>query len=195
MSSLPGIPPKSVNKNDLLDRISNTKQKLQNKLNEINDITTNVYYDILYYIIIVSIMFFFLYVILSDLYKTLKIYESQNEDTKRMSFRKSKNVNDDDNEYPDNNINTKNTNAFVRDGIDKRNSIIFDEMEKLIKFKAENNLDKDFKADIDISTLQSEKDDYLYPNKKKDSSFWNMLFEKPKHYSMVNDSQGGYFNF
>ena len=49
--------------------MSDVQQKLQKKLKEITDIKQDAYLDIFYYIIVVGVMSFFVYIILSDLYK------------------------------------------------------------------------------------------------------------------------------
>ena len=182
----------------LMNLIQQSKLKLQKKLNDVDNVVSNIYFDFFYYFIIVGIMMFFLYIILRDLYKTLKLYDIQNEDTKRTSFRKNANASiyQDDNEYAiDDNTNI-NINSYIQDGFSRRNKTFFGEFEKLLKFKAENHLDDtNHVGDINTNSIHPKFDNYEYTTKKKNSSYWNMLFEKPKHHSLVNNSEGGFFEF
>lgn len=182
----------------LMKLIQESRKKLQKKLNDVDEIVSNIYFDFFYYFIIIGIMMFFLYIILGDLYKTLKLYNVQNEDTKRTSFRKNskKSIYQDDNEYIRDDDISINVNSYIQDGFSRRNKSFMDEFDKLLNFKVENKIDdKIHTGDINTTSIYSKFDDYEYSSKKKNSSFWNMLFEKPKHHSLVNNSEGGFFEF
>jgi hypothetical protein len=66
-------------------------------------------------------------------------------------------------------------------------------LDKLNNFKKENNIDDTIYNSIDIKNVSAVHDNYEYVKNKRETSFWDMLFQKPKHYGMVNNSQGGFW--
>jgi hypothetical protein len=174
--------------------MSDAQQKLLKKLNEISDIKQDAYLDIFYYIIVVGIMSFFVYIILSDLYKILKLHSIQSNDSKKMFESKSKaKILNDDNEYEIDFNEGMNKNKELLDGLTKANMAVYNKFNNLIQFKAENHLDN-LEIDVNENNINSKNDDWNYPVKRKDSSFWSMIFEKPKHYSLVNNSDSAFIS-
>lgn len=174
--------------------MSDVQQKLHNKLKEITDIKQDAYLDIFYYIIVVGIMCFFVYIILSDLYKILKLHSIQSNDSKKMFESKSKaKILNDDNEYEIDFNESMNKNKELLDGLTKANTAVYNKFNNLVQFKAENHLDS-LDIDVNENNISSKNDDWNYPVKRKDSSFWNMIFEKPKHYSLVNNSDSAFIS-
>ena len=122
--------------------MSDVQQKLQKKLKEITDIKQDAYLDIFYYIIVVGVMSFFVYIILSDLYKILKLHSIQSNDSKKMFESKSKaKILNDDNEYEIDFNEGMNKNKELLDGLTKANMAVYNKFNNLIQFKAENHLD------------------------------------------------------
>ena len=174
--------------------MSDVQQKLQKKLKEITDIKQDAYLDIFYYIIVVGVMSFFVYIILSDLYKILKLHSIQSNDSKKMFESKSKaKILNDDNEYEIDFNEGMNKNKKLLDGLTKANMAVYNKFNNLIQFKAENHLDN-LEIDVNENNISSKNDDWNYPVKRKDSSFWSMIFEKPKHYSLVNNSDSTFIS-
>lgn len=174
--------------------MSDSQQKLLKKLNEISDIKQDAYLDIFYYIIVVGVMSFFVYIILSDLYKILKLHSIQSNDSKKMFESKSKaKILNDDNEYEIDFNEGMNKNKELLDGLTKANMAVYNKFNNLIQFKTENHLDN-LEIDVNENNINSKNDDWNYPVKRKDSSFWSMIFEKPKHYSLVNNSDSAFIS-
>lgn len=174
--------------------MSDTKQQLSNKLKDITDIKHDAYLDIFYYVIVVGVMSFFVYIILSDLYKILKLHSIQSNDSKQMFESKSKaKILKDDNDYEIDFNEGMNKNKELLDGLSKANMAVYNNFNDLVKFKAENHLDN-LEIDVNENNINSKNDDWNYPVKRKDSSFWSMIFEKPKHYSLVNNSDSAFIS-
>ena len=180
---------------DLFNRIEAIREKINGKVDEISTIEANTYVDLIFYIIIVGIMCFFLYIVIYDLYRTLKFYYQQNEDSKRTSYRKSKSATVDDNEYQPEDVDNVNRNEYIQESLEKSNDILQSEMHDLKMFKKKNQMDYNTYASIDTKNINHINDNYEYDSKKNVTSFWNMIFQKPKYPSVTNNSAGGFFEF
>ena len=175
-----------------------TKYDIVKKLNELDEIKQDAYLDIFYYMIVVGVMCFFIYIILSDLYKVIKLHSIQNEDSLQMfkstspKSSKSKMYNDD-NDFEIDFMDEVNRNKQIIDSLSKSQMSIYNGMKDMIDFKKENNLDG-LEINVDENNISDKHDNWNYPIKRKDTNFWNMIFEQPKHYSMVNNSGGEYIS-
>ena len=148
--------------------------------------------------IIVGVMCFFIYIILADLYKVLKLHSLQNEDSLQMfSPKKSSKrpgVYNDDNDFElDFSVTETNRSKDILVGLNKAQTSLYNNLDGLRTFIAENNL-KEVEIDVSEKNINSENDDWDYPTKRRDSSFWNMIFDKPRHHSIVNNGGAAYMS-
>lgn len=186
----------STMQSDLLNRIAEIRANLLKKIETVSQIKSEGYIDLIYYFVIVGIMMFFLYILLADVYKTLKFYKQQNEDSSRTSYgsnSKSKTY-FDDNEY-DSKYDTINYTESISRNLNVNNQELENEFDRLLRFKSKNNLDTNLYASIDTKVISRENDDYDYPKEKNNTSYWSLLFEKPKYPSITNNSDGSFFEF
>lgn len=181
---------------DLLDQITNIREKLMDKIDSIAQIKSDGYIDMIYYFVIVGIMCFFIYIILNDIYNTLKFHKQQNEDSKRRSYGVNSNSGRllDDNEYDDSHQSINN-NKNIESSLDFNQRELEAEFEDLRNFKFKNKLDNNLYTSIDTKVINRENDNYEYPKEKNNTSFWNLMFEKPKYHSITNNTDGGFFEF
>jgi len=180
----------------LLYQIADVREKLMNKIDAIGKIKNDGYIDMLFYIIIVGIMLFFLYIILNDIYYTLKFHQLQNEDSKRTSYgvnSKSRTLLDD-NEFDDNYV-TINNNESIKNSLDFKQKELELEFQDIRDFKFKNKLDNNLYTSIDTKVINKENDNYNYPKEKNKTNFWNLMFNKPKYYNITNNADGGFFEF
>nr|QOI90394.1 hypothetical protein HWQ62_00257 [Pyramimonas orientalis virus] len=179
---------------DLMDRIEKTKKKLLDKTTKIQEIANSSYIDIIYYLFTVGIMCFFLYVILSDIYKTIQYYNYQNADSQRISYKKNDKTNVDNNDYTteDDAIFT-NSNEFIKSSLNKHNNTLDATFKDLVGFKTRNNLNPDVHTSITTNNISSKYDNYNYEQSKNKTSFWELLFKKPKYPTITNNSSGSFF--
>jgi hypothetical protein len=182
---------------NLLKEIEKKRMRLMKKLDDVKDIVSDAYTDILYYAVITTIMGFFVYIILTDIHKTLNMHYIQKDETKGETVAKKKK---NDPIYADNYIYTtdnpfitQNNNQYIKNELRKRNTKLEYSLDKLNNFKKENNIDDTIYNSIDIKNVSAVHDNYEYVKNKRETSFWDMLFQKPKHYGMVNNSQGGFW--
>jgi hypothetical protein len=169
------------------------ENKLNKKLGEIGAIKNDVYMDMFYYIIIVGIMCFFVYIILSDLYTVVKLHSVQNQDSK--SSQSKYNIFEDNNTYDNDNDNDKNSSMYILQSLNNQDDNINKEFEDLLLFKNENKLDATLYTDASVKSISSDFDDYKYPKRRNESNFFSMLFERPKHASLVNKAGGAFIDF
>ena len=89
----------NVNREDLVHIfiMSETKvdgnkiyNKLTTKFNNISNIKSEQYANLTFYVIIIGMMLFFIYILLSNLYSILKVHASLNDDSKRRSYRRNR---------------------------------------------------------------------------------------------------------
>jgi hypothetical protein len=170
--------------------INEIKESLLKRLDESANYTADLYTTIIYYIIVVGIMFFFIYIILSDLYNTFKLHNIQNSDIKRNK----NNIVYDDNYNYDIDALEKNNNESIMTSIKNKDNSISNEFSKLIQFKQKHDLNDNLYINSTLDTLSSKDDNYYYPNKKS-TGFWKLLFDKPKHTNIVNNSHDSYISF
>jgi DNA-binding transcriptional MerR regulator len=181
---------------DIMDRINKVKQKLIAKTATIQEVANSSYVDIIYYIFTVSIMCFFLYVVLSDIYKTIKLHNKQNSDSKGTDYQKNKrNLMSDDNDFTIEGEVFKNNNELVQSNLSKHNDELEENLKELSDFKNRNKLDPKVYTSITSKNISAEYDNYEYKTQKQSSSFWDLLFKKPKYPSITNESSGSFFAF
>jgi hypothetical protein len=184
-------------KSQVNDKIEKIKQKLIDKTASIQEVANSSYVDIIYYIFTVGIMCFFLYVVLSDMYKTLKFHSYQNEDSKRTSFGKNKQkTNNDNNDFNIEGVPFKNSNEFIQKNLQKQNVNLEAQFKDLQEFKLKSKIDPKVYTSISPRNISATFDNYDYSkNTKRNSSFWDLLFKKPKYPSITNESNGSFFEF
>ena len=180
----------------LLDRIADVREKLMDKIDSITKIKNDGYIDIIFYVFIVGIMGFFLYIILNDIYRTLKFHEQQNDDSKRTSYGKNSKslLLLDDNNYDDGNVSVNN-NESIKSSLDFKQRELETEFQDIREFKSKNKLDNNLYTSIDTKVINRENDNYDYPKEKNKTGFWNLMFSKPKYHSITNNADGGFFEF
>lgn len=144
------------------------------------DVDSNTDTNKLYFIVNILIILFFIYVIVSNISKTIKVYNDNNSFlTKTLTtsdyydyndyFHKSKN----DLKVIDKTINTTS----------KTHSSTFD---RIATFKRKHNIDSNLYSVIDNEIIKKQSDNYVYDAQKKGESFWNLLFSKAKYDDVVN---------
>ena len=157
---------------------------------------TVVYYndalDTFTYIIVVLIISFFIFIILKDLYRSLKLYYSNIRIPKvKMNMFDGKTSYNDDNQFDSNDYRNNNWTESIKYMIDKKNEVLEDEFSIIRKFKEINKLPNNLHTSISIANIKDSDDEYEY-NKKDGQSFVEALFTKPKHYKYLNNSDFRY---
>jgi hypothetical protein len=157
---------------------------------------TVVYYndalDTFTYIIVVLIISFFIFIILKDLYRSLKLYYSNIRIPKvKMNMFDGKTSYNDDNQFDSNDYRNNNWTESIKYMMDKKNQVLEDEFSIIREFKEINKLPSDLHTSISIANIKDSDDEYEY-NKKDGQSFVEALFTKPKHYKYLNNSDFRY---
>ena len=180
----------------LLDQIADVREKLMDKIDSIAKIKSDGYIDMVFYIVIVGIMGFFLYIVMNDIYNTLKFHNQQNEDSKRTSYGNNSKSRSrlDNNEYDDGYV-TVNNNENIKSSLDFKQKELETEFQDIREFKSKNKLDNNLYTSIDTKVINRENDNYDYPKEKNKTGFWNLMFNKPKYHSITNNADGGFFEF
>ena len=178
-----------------MKEIQKTRERMSMKLEELASIQTDSYGDLVYYFVIVGIMCFFLYIVLNDIYKTLKFFNMQNEDSRRSSYKlpKHKEFTNDNYNYDNTKYNMINSNMSIRQSLENSQEELEKEFQDILEFKDKQNLDNTLKTSITTKVINHENDNYIYNNTKtpKDT-FWNSIFKKSKYPSVVNNADGHY---
>jgi hypothetical protein len=148
--------------------------------------------DTFTYIIVILIVSFFIYIILKDLYKSLKIHymHASIPKTKKNMFSNQAS-HDDDNVFRSNDYRNTNWTNSIKYMMDEKNKILEDEFDIIRKFKKINNLPSELNTSIGIANIKDADDDYEY-TKKNGTSFAETLFQKPKHHQYINNTDYRY---
>jgi hypothetical protein len=138
--------------------------------------------------IVLAIMSFFIFIILKDLYFTLKLHYSNNVLPKfKIDISKdwmSSSVNDVNN-FKTNDIRNNTLSESIKYMLKEKDKVLQNEFKNIQKLKSANKLDASMNSIIDVNTLSYEDDEYEY-ERKKSTNFVSMLFQKPKHYRLNN---------
>ena len=149
--------------------------------------------DTFTYIVVVLIISFFIFLILKDLYKSLKLYYANTRiPVEKMNYFFGKVApHDDDNKFDTNDYRNNNWTESIKHMMDKKNKVLEDEFNIIRSFKKINNLPADLHTSISIANIKDSDDEYEY-NKKNGKSFIEALFYKPTHYKYINNSDFRY---
>lgn len=173
--------------NSLEIEIRHAQDRLNSQLNNISGIRKQVYVNLLYYMLIVSSMILCAYVILADLYRTLKNHNRTNQ---RIRLRWQTNMfssenHDDDYLYPTGEALNKNINNEIIKNLKRTNTDLTQNLANIKNFNKKINIDYAQHNQVDLRSLTND-DDYLYNPIK--NNFWEMLFERPTFHSILNSN-------
>ena len=209
--SVPGIaatpPPPTNNRFSFLSRKPSIPENVQTqsptnpvatkpKIIQTNSNPTVRYYndtlDTFTYIIVILVISFFIYIILKDLYKSLKVHYMNTSIPKaKKSMFSNQASHDDDNVFGSDDYRNTNWTESIKHMMDKKNKILEDEFDIIRKFKKINNLPSELNTSIGIANIKDADDDYEY-TKKNGTSFAETLFKKPKHHQYINNTNYRY---
>jgi hypothetical protein len=209
--SVPGIaatpPPPTNNRFSFLSRKPSIPENVQTqsptnpvatkpKIIQTNSNPTVRYYndtlDTFTYIIVILVVSFFIYIILKDLYKSLKVHYMNTSIPKaKKSMFSNQASHDDDNVFGSDDYRNTNWTESIKHMMDKKNKILEDEFDIIRKFKKINNLPSELNTSIGIANIKDADDDYEY-TKKNGTSFAETLFKKPKHHQYINNTNYRY---
>lgn len=171
--------------------INEISRRLQTQLDDLKNYVPDLYTTIIYYIIVIGIMSFFIYVIIADLYNIFKLHSIQNNDINIKE--KDEKTFDDNYDYSSDEYQI-NYNENITKGFGNLNNSMSNQFSKLTEFKEKNNIDSQLYINSTVDSISSSQDNYYYPNKKS-TGFWELLFNKPKHTNIVNNSQNAFISF
>lgn len=199
----PGMFPGSINTSAigesnkiLIENIEKATKRLNDKIENLEEVTKNSYFDLAYYFVTVGICFWFVYILLKDIYRTLKLHNVQTDDFKRVQARSSGSpqrfMDNNDYEFEEQSFNTD---SYIKQSSQNNSLNIMKKLGNVINFKETNNINGGtFEyADVNTNSIDPKYDNYAYPAKQNESSFWNVLLNKPKHYGMVNNNSDLYY--
>lgn len=209
--SVPGIsatpPPPTNNRFSFLSRKPSIPENVQTqsptnpvaknpKIIQTNSNPTVRYYndtlDTFTYIIVILVVSFFIYIILKDLYKSLKVHYMNTSIPKaKKNMFSNQASHDDDNVFGSDGYRNTNWTESIKHMMDKKNKILEDEFDIIRKFKKINNLPSELNTSIGIANIKDADDDYEY-TKKNGTSFAETLFKKPKHHQYINNTDYRY---
>ena len=209
--SVPGIsatpPPPTNNRFSFLSRKPSIPENVQTqsptnpvatkpKIIQTNSNPTVRYYndtlDTFTYIIVILVISFFIYIILKDLYQSLKVHYMNTSIPKaKKSMFSNQASHDDDNVFGSDDYRNTNWTESIKHMMDKKNKILEDEFDIIRKFKRINNLPSELNTSIGIANIKDADDDYEY-TKKNGTSFAETLFKKPKHHQYINNTNYRY---
>lgn len=165
-------------------------KNLERKFNNVSYIKGEQYANLTFYVIIIGLMMFFIYILLSNLYSILKLHSTLNEDSKRQSYRRSRSnilYTDNNSFYDDTSFTDKlNYNEYIVEKLNKQNTNVKNHFNELLEFKRRYNIDDTLNTGVSTDNLVDTYDNYDYSNTRMNTSFWDMLFAPPKHYELVN---------
>jgi len=152
------------------------------------------YFELFYYSITMSVCLYFLFIILRDLKKTYATYYDDINipwDEIKNGFKPIQNIFDnkggkDDYSY-DNENDGENIMDIIRESLDKNHTELSDTFESILNFKKDHNIKHELNTEIDHTTFGKISDNYYF-EPKRNTSFFQMLFQKPKHYPLVNNT-------
>jgi hypothetical protein len=193
-----GIDTSSIGESNklLIEKVEAATKRLNDKIEKLQDVTKNSYFDLAYYFITVGIAFWFVYIILKDIYRTLKAYSVESDDFVKFKAKSTgdsqKYIDDNDYEIEEQSFNTD---SYIKQSSQNSAMNMIKNLGNIIDFKQKNNINGGVfeYADETTNNIDPKYDDYDYPAKKNESSFWNVLLNKPKHYDMVNNNSDLYY--
>lgn len=148
--------------------------------------------DTFTYIIVILVISFFIYIILKDLYQSLKVhYMNTSIPNAKKSMFSNQASHDDDNVFGSDDYRNTNWTESIKHMMDKKNKILEDEFDIIRKFKKINNLPSELHTSIGIANIKDADDEYEY-TKKNGASFAETLFKKPKHHQYINNTNYRY---
>lgn len=184
----------------ILNKIEDASKRLNDKISSLEEVTKNSYFDLAYYFITVGICFWFIYILLKDIYVTLKLYYLGKQDFQLYQNKSAENnvqIFMDDNEF-ETDEQSFNTDSFIKQNTEKNSMNIMSKLSNIIKFKQDNNINGGIfeYADVDTNNIDAKFDNYEYlPSKTKESSFLSSLVKKPKHYNILNNNMDSEFQY
>lgn len=164
---------------NIQSEIKRAQNDLNKSLEEIGNIRKQTYVRIFYYILIILAMFAFAYIVLSDVYTTLKNYADNKQDD-------APTPNIDDYVYVTDDDSKKSISASILSELQTADSNVKATFDPLLEFRARHNLDNSLYTRVNPKSLGTDDDTYKYDLEKPSTSFWSMLFDKPTYYSIVN---------
>ena len=164
------------------------RDRLEVKLKQIPKLKQSLDYNMFKFGIIAFVCIFFAIIIIDNTIKTIRLFFR----SKRVEKLAAKiSIPNDINEF----LNYENELSFKQElqkNINKANKeqnklLKQAKLEKLASDKNNTDLNPDklqLEADINMTSIDKEHDEYDYKEKKKSASFWNMLFVKKDYYNI-----------
>lgn len=169
---------------DPLDYLMEATEGLKESIKQLKDIQTDHVYQVISNFILLSIMMFFMYLILSNIFNIMSLYYRNNTIFKNQDKTNIDYNNYDEEKYP---LETMNMNDTILNTVNNSTSNQLKKLETIMKLKEDNNVDPGIHAQIDKLALTKEHDNYVYSKgNEKEQSFWDLLFEEPKYKNVVN---------
>lgn len=186
-----GMPmPVKTNAEVISTQLTSMKKNWKANLDKIRGMKGSIRFELIIYFFVVSVMLFFIVVILSDLYNTFRFNQIINKDARHESYRNNKrNALDDDNDYGgDGYANFVNTNEYIMGSLERKDRNVNKHFENLLAFKKRHNIDTELSVGIDERVLGNTSDNYNYPA-LKNTPFTELLFSEPD-YNFINRAGG-----
>lgn len=178
--------------NSLEIEIRHAQDRLNSQLNNISGIRQEAYINLMYYVIIVSSMIFCAYVILADLYRTLKSYNENDKRMKKSVAAKQKQFNDDYAYSPPYSYERNITKEIIKN-LQETDEGIKSSLSPIKNFNKRHDIDSAFYTKTGVRSLTTD-DNYVY-EKKVNNNYWSMIFEKPNYHSILNSDPRNYIYF
>jgi hypothetical protein len=178
--------------NSLEVEIRHAQDRLNSQLNNISGIRQEVYVNLMYYVIIVASMIFCTYIILADLYRTLKSHNENNKRMKQSAATKEKQFNDDYVYPPPHSYERNITNEIIKN-LQETDQGIKSSLSAIKNFNKRHDIDSAFYTKTGVRSLTTD-DNYMY-EKNVNDNFWSMIFEKPTYHSILNSDPRNYIYF
>jgi len=173
---------------DIQEQINMMRAELNGKFDEIVDIKQQNRFDDLKFYAIGFVSIFFLYVVVDNTLRTLRLYLKNR---KREREEKLKQQAPDENEYEpsysiDANVEKQMRKNIQRASENQNKALHAAKREKLASLNKEFS-DRDIKempldGNIDMQTIDKVHDEYQYNSRKSDVSFWDMVFTTNKEF-------------
>lgn len=161
-----------------IDKISSDIYKSLS--NQAFELDSNSDTNQLYFIVNILIIIFFIYIIVSNILKTIKVYNDNNSFVTKF-FKTS-----DDYDYNDYFNKSKNDLKVIDKTIKTKSKIHSSTFDNIGTFKRKHNIDSNLYSIIDNEIIKKQYDNYIYDVNKTGESFWNLLFSKAKYDDVVN---------
>lgn len=189
MGMVPPMPVKT-NAEVISTQLASMKKDWKANIDKIRGMKGSIRFELMIYFFVVSVMLFFIVIILSDLYNTFRFNQMINKDSRHESYRNNKrNALDDDNDYGgDGYGNFVNTNEYIMSSLEQKDRNVNKHFENLLAFKKRHNIDTELSVGVDERVLGSANDDYKYPA-LKNTPFTELLFSEPD-YNFINRAGG-----